>query len=499
MAVVAQTAADLAECSELAKHRSLFLKPIARMVIVVTLPSLKLPGVTVSNWEVMERLKSMVAPDQFSFLKVAKSTLELLTFDAETDSKNVLTKFIMKLDGKGIKLSGFADMLKVRAARKKVPFPKKHDWNAYFRDAKNMNENVAGERPDTVYISQMPTKWFVETDKDTKASESVVIEIFARFGDIRAIDIPNNDPYRDRINALLEAKKSKETVVGETADNVFKTFSHGSNIHFECYVQYADHTGFAACMKALRGKKLMYLMEDDKAACANIQVDFDKTSHLSDKNVKKRNRRREKLIRKDAEEEERRRKAEEERARLEEIEELEHRRKELLELKEVQDALQQKEERRKEREEKRLKKRMEKKSIMRQKKERAKKIAEMTAALEVQRKEEAMRLVTVLLDQIAKKKQEEEIIEKRKQAEMELRRQIAEKKRKLEEAKRKEEELKKKRFMELDDEEVALRKKLKRILLEKRERNKQLKREEKIKKIKQSKSSLRSVLRTSSH
>lgn len=446
----------------------------------------------------MERLKSMVAPDQFTTLKVAKSSLELLTFDAEADSKTSLTKFLIKLDGKGIKLSGFADPLRVRAARKKVPFPKRHDWNSHFRESKETNENNPGERPDTVYISHLPTKWFVENDKDTKPSELVLTAVFSTFGEIREVDIPSNDIYRDRIIMLGEVKNEQGENVEENGEapknNIFKTFSRGSNIHFECFIQYADYSGFAKCMKQLRGKKLLYMLEDEKGATASIEVDFDKIQHLSEKNIRRRNRRRERLIRIDAEEEEKQRKEQEERARKDEIEQLESRRRELLELKEVQDALEQKEQRRQVREDKRKNKREEKRTLLKRQKEREQKITAMTEAMTKQRKDEAVALVTELLKRIAKRKQEEEIAEARRQAELLLRKQIEEKKRKLEEQKLKEKQIKKKKVLDLDDEEKELKKRLKKIMMEKKERGKQKKREEKLKKIKESKKSLRSAV-----
>lgn len=302
----------------------------------------------------MERLKSMVAPDQFSQLKVAKSSLELLTFDAEVDSKTTLSKFLIKLDGKTIKLSNFGEPLRVRAARKKIPFPKRHDWNTYFKEAETTNENNPGERPDTVYIGHLPTKWFIETDKDNKPSEVVVAAVFAKFGEVRAVDIPNNDSYRERITQLAEAKENKDntdknaasadqlqqpnTIMSSaSAAGGFKVFSHNSNIHFDCYIQYMEYAGFAKCMKHLRAKKLLYLIEEEKGATGSIDVDFDKTQHMSEKNVKRRNRRRERLIRQDAEEEETTKREREEQDRKDEIERLEARRQQLLELKEVHD------------------------------------------------------------------------------------------------------------------------------------------------------------------
>ena len=38
----------------------------------------KVPGQTISNWELMEKIKGMCAPYQFALLKVSKSTLEFV-------------------------------------------------------------------------------------------------------------------------------------------------------------------------------------------------------------------------------------------------------------------------------------------------------------------------------------------------------------------------------------------------------------------------------------
>ena len=56
---------------------------------------------------------------------------------------------------------GFYEALKVRAGEAKLDFPVRHDWDSFFRDAKNMNELRAGERPDTLYLAQLPVRWFL--------------------------------------------------------------------------------------------------------------------------------------------------------------------------------------------------------------------------------------------------------------------------------------------------------------------------------------------------
>lgn len=64
-----------------------------------------------------------------------------------------------------------------------------------------MNEMKAGERPDTIYLQNLPTKWFLDPyDRSgalkDKPSEYVLKKVFQTFGEIRALDIPSLDPYR---------------------------------------------------------------------------------------------------------------------------------------------------------------------------------------------------------------------------------------------------------------------------------------------------------------
>ena len=68
--------------------QGLFLKPIARLNISVQLPHLTEPGKTISNWEVMEKMKGMAKPDSFTMIKVAKSTMDFVRFEAEVEVTN---------------------------------------------------------------------------------------------------------------------------------------------------------------------------------------------------------------------------------------------------------------------------------------------------------------------------------------------------------------------------------------------------------------------------
>ena len=156
----------------------------------------------------MERVKEMAKPLGFPVFKVAKSSLEFIRFEAEIENYGSMESVLAKLDMKTIKLSGFQDLLKVRAAEAKVQFPTRQEWDSYFRNNKTMNEMKPGERPDTIYVRNLPTKWFLNHHDRSgmardKPSEFVVKKCFGVFGDIRALDIPMLDPYRSVVISLF--------------------------------------------------------------------------------------------------------------------------------------------------------------------------------------------------------------------------------------------------------------------------------------------------------
>ena len=254
---------DPNDAVELFSPQGLYLKPIARLNVSVQLPQLKEPGKSISNWEVMEKLKKMIRPDIFIVLKVAKSTLEFIRFEGEIENKHKLVNSIGRLDLKTIKLTGFPDSLKVRAAEAKPNFPIRHDWESYFRDAKNMNEMRPGERPDTIHIRDLPSRWFANRrdHEQNKPSEYVLKKVFETFGEIRCCDIPMLDPYRKEMSSKVAGASS------------LQTFSFGQDISFEAYIQYKEYISFVKAMSALRGMKLMY-KEDEKTWTANIKVNL---------------------------------------------------------------------------------------------------------------------------------------------------------------------------------------------------------------------------------
>ncbi|KAI5628622.1 A-kinase anchor protein 17A, partial [Silurus asotus] len=372
---------DASECVLLCRECNLYLKPIAKMSISVSLPQLKMPGKSISNWEVMERLKSMVHPEQFASLRISKSTMDYIRFEGEAENKSAVKRFLSNLDGKSIKLSGFTDVLKVRAAATKMEFPTRHDWDSFFRDAKDMNETVPGERPDTIHLEGLPCKWFAQKDTSSdKPSEEALKCVFEKFGKIRNVDIPMLDPYREEM----------------TGKN-FNTFSFGGHLNFEGYVQYDDHTGFVKAMSSLRGMKLLYKGEDGKAMACPIKVSFDTTKHLSDLSLKKRHQERMKLqeLEKQREEQKRREKEEEERRKEEERKqrEMEEEEKE----KRREEKLRKREQKLKEREEKKNQKKVKKQQEEEQKKLHQKIALEERKLLLAQRNLQSIRLIAELL------------------------------------------------------------------------------------------------------
>uniref|UniRef100_A0A915PG22 RRM domain-containing protein n=1 Tax=Setaria digitata TaxID=48799 RepID=A0A915PG22_9BILA len=237
------------ELEPLCASMGLYVKPSARMTVTVCLPPLKQPGQSISNWDLMEKIKKAVCP-----IEVIKA-----------------------LDGYTLKVMGFFEPLKVRAAEAKSDFPTRHDWDEFFRNADNMNELEPGERPDTIYLAKMPSNWFKDCSScdGSLPSENVLRSVFERFGTVRCVDIPICDPYRKKMSAKISGIRTTG-------------FSFGQEVLFEGYVQFVEYISFVRAMDFLRNKKLVKKMSDDRVFEAAIKVDFDKNKHLSDKNIHKR-------------------------------------------------------------------------------------------------------------------------------------------------------------------------------------------------------------------
>lgn len=143
---------------------------------------------------------------------MSKTTIEFIRLEAEVEDRSFLKRIQNRVDGSTIKLSGFFENMRVRASEPRDDFATRHDWDSFFRDAKNMDEMKAGERPDTVYIANMPIKWFcprhqVNADHP-KPSENIFKRIFEKFGDVRCVDVPICDPYRGQMKSTMSGLKT---------------------------------------------------------------------------------------------------------------------------------------------------------------------------------------------------------------------------------------------------------------------------------------------------
>lgn len=253
---VFQSCSDLSDVKPLSSSLSLYLKPVARINISVLIPKSKKTGKTISNWEIIDQLKKWSQPEVFTCIKVSKSTLEFIRFEAEIENRAKIKNVIARLDERKIKISGWSELLKVLASEAKPDFPTRHDWDSYFRDAKNMNEMKPGERPDTIHISNLPLDWFRNKQNRDRPCEYLLRKTFEVFGPVRAVDIPIADPYRTQMKSHISG---------------FTTFPHHQNVVFEAYIQYEEYVDFVKAMESLRGMKLLKKTSDEGLA-ANLKV-----------------------------------------------------------------------------------------------------------------------------------------------------------------------------------------------------------------------------------
>ncbi|XP_051877895.1 A-kinase anchor protein 17B-like isoform X2 [Pristis pectinata] len=370
---------DTSDAVELSAPQCLYLKPIARLTISVMLPDSKVSPKLISNWELMETLKKMAYPEQITSLRVSRSTMEFIRFEAEVENKNLVQTVWEKFNNKSIKVNGVNEMVRVLAAVSQVNFPSPSDWESFFKTAETMNDAVPGERPDTIHMEGLPCKWLSSKQLNKeKPMEEILQRVFGRFGEIRNIDIPMLDPYREE----MTGKK-------------FNTFSTGGLPTFEAYIQYQECAGFERAMASLRGMKLVHKGDDGKALACNIKVTFDTTKHLSDSAIEKRHLERLKLQELERQREEQKRRDEEEhskeveRKRREGERERERRRKE---------RLRRREHRQKECEDRRRLRKLWKVEVESEKEKREASAWEARKLVLAQRKLDSYRLLTVLLN-----------------------------------------------------------------------------------------------------
>jgi len=193
---------DLSDITRIHPKFELYLKPVAKIGITVTLPKLKIAGQTISNWEIQQKLRSLCEPLSLKNFAVSKSASNYIKFDCEVNNKASVRSYVAALDGKSIKLSGFPEILRVVCSESKLSFSTRQDWDDYFNDATQFDETQPGERPDTVYMSNVPCKFF-ENQTTGLVSADRVKEVFSAYGAVRNIDIPVLDPYRSDVQVKI--------------------------------------------------------------------------------------------------------------------------------------------------------------------------------------------------------------------------------------------------------------------------------------------------------
>lgn len=264
----------------------MYLKPIARINISVPIPpTMRLPGATLSTWEIMDKIRELILPDEFVFLRLLKSSGEVYRFEGELESKGIARSCITRLDNALIRMESTGHEVRLRTAEAKLPYPTRTEWETFFRETKGMNETKPGERADTIHIEGLPIRWFQpkfnpmqavqaaaavigaktlttnssststnNDDKENKPSAEILQQVFSAFGEIRCVDIPALDPFRTSTTSLPNNVPTPPETI------------------FDAFIQYNEYIGFVKAMDACRNMKLMLIDESNAAFTANIKV-----------------------------------------------------------------------------------------------------------------------------------------------------------------------------------------------------------------------------------
>uniref|UniRef100_A0A8C8VE39 RRM domain-containing protein n=1 Tax=Pelusios castaneus TaxID=367368 RepID=A0A8C8VE39_9SAUR len=244
-----------------------------------------------SKWEVKDKLKNIICPEQFTIIRVSK----------KAETKRLILTRKEKLDGKAIKLNVFKSDLKMMATEAHADFPTPQEW-AY------PNEQI-GDIPDCIYFEGLPCKLFaLAGSNNEKPREDVLRVVFKSFGKIKNIDILMLDLYR-------------EEMVGGNLNN----FLFGSLQTFEAFVQDQEYTASGKVMQSLRGMKLMFKGDDGNALACNMKVTSDRTKHFSKGAIRERRLEKQKLQELDQEREKGKKREVEEAVRKAKLKRREHR------------------------------------------------------------------------------------------------------------------------------------------------------------------------------
>ncbi|XP_074134738.1 A-kinase anchor protein 17B-like isoform X2 [Sminthopsis crassicaudata] len=265
---------DNSEAMELCAAQHLYLKPIAKLTINVMLPEDLTYTRSFSNWEILDHLKNLICPNQFSTVRLSKSAKDFIRFEGEAETRSLVQILKAKLHGKIIRLNGLTNGLKVVVTDAWPDFSSRQAWDLASKKNKAESDELLKQKLndslDSIYFQGLPCKWFASKGSSgEKPCEEVLRVVFESFGKIKNIDIPMLDPYRAAIGTS-------------------KYCTLGSLQTFEAFIQYQEYADFIKAMESLRGMKLLLKGEDGKGLACNIKVMFDTTQHFSEGAIRKR-------------------------------------------------------------------------------------------------------------------------------------------------------------------------------------------------------------------
>lgn len=393
---------------ELCPSLGLFLVPQKKVTVAVFLPTARTVGPSISNWDMMEKLRQGAQPEEFVSLRVEHSSRERINFIGELASLRALRKVVLLLNGKTMRMPGFPEPFKVKASSLDINLPKKKDWEAFYRSKglANFADGSPGERPDTVRVSRIPVEWFLDkSDVDAGGcpSRALVARAFSQFGALSNVGVHLHKPV---VLQLQQTEPGAFSSFGPTPSQPAQLF--------DAFLQFEDYSGFCSCMLGLKGMHMMRSSGADgggagggvdtkEVAC--IEIDYDRTGFMTAANTRRR----------EAEEAVVRENRQKERERREEEQRVERERKESEERAERERRHKAKRQRREARQERRLEKKQRDLILQRLK------------LVNAERHTEAQRLLRVLLSGAAEQVYQEERAEQDTACSMaELRRRVRE-------------------------------------------------------------------------
>ncbi|XP_069798979.1 A-kinase anchor protein 17B-like [Dendropsophus ebraccatus] len=296
---------DDSEAVELSAVYHLYLKPKAKLIISILLPEETEQPRPISNWDILEELKTLVAPDNFSSVRVSKTTKEFIRIEGETDTKQMAQIFFEKLNGQSLPISCLPRPLHMAVTVAPADLPANDNTEKLLAEiVDDLEGSAENDTPSCIHLEGLPCKWFLALDSNTeKPSLEILRTTFEKFGNIVNIDIPMLDPYRE--------------------DDSGNQLGTGGLQPFDAFIQYENLSSTIASVRSLQEMKLMFTSEDGKSLACDIKISVDETNHFSEEAINKRTAERLKLQEleqqrkqeKEEEEAERKRKLEERKAR----------------------------------------------------------------------------------------------------------------------------------------------------------------------------------------